>query len=232
MSKNRVPVDPVNFQPIVEPQSQPLKIEYGQEMSQSSTTISEIKQEEDSKIKIKEEEEEMTGGIEQPPPRTQHWRSQTQYQNNQHQLNQSTQSTQSTQSSSGEPQRQQQQRPLKRKMSYQRRDSWYDRERDQQQDRDSMRGGSRNQDNRRGGGGGQQQSQQSRRSIRGGSGSGGGGNRDWDRGGNSGRERDREREWEYGRPHTDLDRPEEGELIDIDFAWMNKNDAKKQTRFE
>ncbi|CAG8596157.1 8089_t:CDS:2 [Diversispora eburnea] len=122
----------INFQPIVEPQSQPLKIEYGQqEMSQSSTTISEIKQEEDSKIKIKEEEEEMI---------------------------------------------------------------------------DSMRGGSRNQDNRRGGSGGQQQSQQSRH---------------------------REREWEYGRPHTDLDRPEEGELVDIDFAsWMNKSDAKKQTRFE
>ena len=55
----------------------------------------------------------------------------------------------------------------------------------------------------------------------------------WDRvRDNRDRERDREREWDFNRPHTDLDRPaEDGELVNFDFgsiaAGLNRYDIRE-----
>ncbi|CAG8745904.1 5291_t:CDS:1, partial [Racocetra fulgida] len=145
MTPNRVPLDLVTFKPI-EQNSQPQR-NTNDLLIQTKTqlTSTEIKQEEDAKIKL--EEEEMNGApnnvsevkLEQQHSRPQPWR----------------QPSESRQHLSSQPS--DRPRGAKRKQSYQRRDSWWD-NRDRDQDRDGMRGDSRNdrgdrgrnQDNRRG----------------------------------------------------------------------------------
>ncbi|CAG8514872.1 5523_t:CDS:2 [Scutellospora calospora] len=210
---NHVPLDLVTFKPI-EQNSQQAQRNNSESQIQTMTqlTNTEIKQEDDVKIKLEEEINGTSNNVSEVKQEQQHMRPQMW-----------RQSSESRQHQSGHLSSQQFDRPrgAKRKQSY-RRDSWWSDNRDRDQDRDGMRGDSRNergdrgrnQDNRRG-----RQQPRSR------------GSRDWDRG----RDRDhREREWEYNRPHTDLDRPEEGELVDIDFtsfsAGMNRGENNHSAR--
>ncbi|KAF0426326.1 nucleic acid-binding protein [Gigaspora margarita] len=203
MTHSRVPLDLITFKPI-EQNSQQLQRNTNEPLIQTTNQLMniEIKQEDDTKIKL--EEEDINGAKQELHMRPQMWR----------------QSSESRQHLSS----QQSDRPrgAKRKQSYQRRDSWWD-SRDRDQDRDGMRGDSRNE---RGDRGRNPDNRRGRQQLR-------NRGRDWDRG----RDRDhreRDREWEYNRPHTDLDRPEEGELVDIDFAsfaaGMNRGDNNHSTR--
>ncbi|CAG8670504.1 6563_t:CDS:2 [Dentiscutata heterogama] len=217
MTHNRVPLDLITFKPI-EQNSQQIQRNTNEQLIQTTTQLmnTEIKQEEDAKIKLEEEEINGAPNNVSEVKQEQHMRPQM--------WRQSSESRQHLSS-------QQSDRPrgAKRKPSYQRRDSWWSDNRDRDQDRDGMRGDPRNE---RGDRGRNQDNRRGRQPLR-------NRGRDWDRG----RDRDhreRDREWEYNRPHTDLDRPEEGELVDIDFAsfsaGMNRGDnnhsARKQQRLD